>query len=324
MRFFMDYSNCGVSQRIISELADVVPSSVSRYIKECNYKPIDGKGTRNLKYKIEDARKIIRHFIKLPKNIVKKRHAFYNFKGGVGKTSICYQVSSHVALMGYNVLVVDSDPQAHLTASCGFGSENDFLTLYDAVVSKIKIGDIIKNVYPGLDCIPSNLSLTRLEVDLNQMPKREERIKFVLESIEKDYDFIFFDTNPTISHLNRNIITYVDVLNVVCETQPYSLNGLKILWDHLNNFFESMRIDSCDIMVIPNKYEDRTSSSGEAMMALRKYYSEYIKTDFAIRKSEEINTSAKLCQPLAFFAKKNSNAFEDILELSRYVVQKST
>ena len=318
----MDTINWGLTQKVIAELSGTTHySTISRYIKENNYKPIESSSTKNLKYKIEDARKIISHFGKISKDIVKKKHAFYNFKGGVGKTSICYQVSSHISLMGYKVLVIDSDPQAHLTSSCGFGSENSLLTLYDAVVGKIKIQDIIKNVYPGFDCIPSNLSLTRLEAQLNQMPKREERIKFALESVESMYDFIFFDTNPTISHVNRNIITYVDVLNVICETQPYSLNGLKILWEDLRSFFDSMRIDSCDIFIIPNKYEDRTSSSAEAMTALKTYYSQYIKPDFAIRKSEDINTSAKLSKPLAFFAKRNSNAFEDIVELSKYILE---
>jgi chromosome partitioning protein len=57
------------------------------------------------------------------------------------------------------------------------------------------------------------------------------------------------------------------------------------------------------------------------MTVLKNYYSEYIKPDFAIRKSEDINTSSKLSKPLAFFAKKNSNALEDVIEMVHYIIK---
>jgi chromosome partitioning protein len=80
----------------------------------------------------------------------------------------------------------------------------------------------------------------------------------------------------------------------------------------------------CELNIIPNKYEDRTSSSAEAMTALREYYRSYIKEDYAVRRSEDINTAAKLGKPLAFFAKKNSIALADIIELLQYFLEKYT
>ena len=82
-------------------------------------------------------------------------------------------------------------------------------------------------------------------------------------------------------------------------------------------------MEKADVIVIPNKYEDRTASSAEAMTVLREYYSEYMKPDFAIRKSEDINTAAKIGLPLATFCKKNSIAFADIMELIRYLLNES-
>lgn len=175
-------------------------------------------------------------------------------------------------------------------------------------------------IYSGLDCIPSNLSLTRLETELTNVPRREERLRIELESLEKEYDFIFIDTNPTISLLNRNVITYVDTLNIVCETQPYSLNGLRLLMEDLKQFFHYMELENKVLNIIPNKYEDRSTNSCEAMAVLKKYYSEYLKEDFAVRRSEDMVTSSKLGEPLAFFAKKNSNALKDIIDLIYYMI----
>ncbi len=106
--------------------------------------------------------------------------------------------------------------------------------------------------------------------------------------------------------------------------KPYSLNGLKLLLEDLEKFYMHMKINPKDINIIPNKYEDRASSSAEAMTALRDFYGRYIKEDFAIRKSEDINISAKLGKPLALFAKKNSIALEDVVELLHYYLSKYT
>jgi hypothetical protein len=58
------------------------------------------------------------------------------------------------------------------------------------------------------------------------------------------------------------------------------------------------------------------------MTALRQYYPDYIIPDFAVRRSEDINTSAKSCLPLAFFARTNSIAFEDIIDLTYAILDK--
>lgn len=321
----IDLEKDGLVQRTIAALNNVSPTTVSRFISSNNYEPIDTTVSKNQRFSISDSRDILN---KMGNNdnqkILKKNFAFYNFKGGVGKTSICFQLASHTALMGYKVLVIDADPQAHLSTSFGFSSENNYLTLYDILMREENFANVKKEIFEGFDCIPSNLSLTRLEDDLSKSENKSLKMKSCFIKIEEKYDFIFIDTNPTISLLNRNIVMFSDVINIVCETQPYSLNGLKLLLEDLDKFYLHMRVTKRDINIIPNKYEDRTSSSAEAMTALRDFYGEYIKPDFAIRKSEDINISAKLGKPLALFAKKNSIALEDIIELLHYYLKKYT
>ena len=311
----------GLTQKMIAMLSGVTVSAVNKYILSNNILPIKKKA-KNLRYNIQDVRRMTQHFLKNDA-IKKKVHAFYNFKGGTGKTSICYQVSSHISLMGFKVLVVDCDPQAHLSTTYGFSSESDFLTMYDVIINDIGVDEAIKKIHEGLDCIPSNLSLTKLEIELNAIPRREERIYLSLHHLREEYDFIFIDTNPTISLLNRNVITFADVLNVVCEPATYSLNGLKILVDDLSKFYNYMRIEGGDLNIIPNKYEDRTVNSAEGMTVLRKFYNDYIKRDFAIRKSEDIVNSSRLQTALCFFVKINSIALEDVIELVQYIINQS-
>lgn len=314
----LDYTDCGVTQKVIANLAKINHSTISRWFSKHSTQPINKsrENSRNLRYSIQDARKffqdgVISNHLK-SKDIIL---SFYNFKGGTGKTSICYQVAAHLAIMGFDVLVIDADPQGHLSTSLGFDNNHDYPTLSDVVNGTVSIESAIRTVYPGLSCIPSNLALTRLEVTLNELPKREERLKMMLENIKGRYDFIIFDTNPTISLLNRNILVCSDHVSIVCETQPYSLNGLKILMEDMLKFYHNMQLVLPDILVIPNKYEDRSSNSAEAMTVLRQYYGPYMIPDFAVRKSEDITSSAKQSMPLAFFARANSIALEDISDL---------
>lgn len=318
------FDSVGVTQRMLAQMTGLAVSTINRYITSNSIPHLDKTSMRNMKYAIGDVRKIVKECYSKDLEVKKKIHAFYNFKGGIGKTSICFQVSSHFALMGFKVLVIDADPQAHLSTALGFSTDTTHNTLYDALTKRLGINDVILSVFPGYDCIPSNLSLTRVETELANMPKREEQLSMIINGIKKEYDFIFFDTNPTISNLNRNVITCADVLDIVTETQPFSLNGLRVVFEDLNRFYQSMQIEGPEIVVIPNKYEDRTTSSAEAMTVLREYYSEYMKPDFAIRKSEDINTAAKIGQPLALFCKKNSIAFEDIIDLVHYLLELST
>lgn len=308
----------------IGTLAGGVSSStVSRYIKNSGIHPLPHSTSRKLRYGVQDAEQIISNIYTKKYKSIHKVQTFYNFKGGTGKTSLCFQIATHLALLGFTVLVIDADPQGHLSTSLGIRNDENHLTMFDVINGYATLDDAIRPVFKGLDCIPANLSLTRLEVVLNQMPKREERVRIAIEPSLDRYNFVLFDSNPTISQLNRNLITFSSRLNVVCETQPYSLNGLKILFEDLDRFCDSMQIQRPGISIIPNKYEDRTSSSAEAMTILREYYGPYMKPDFAVRKSEDINTSAKTGLPLSFFAKNNSIAFEDIVDLLHYIVEQS-
>jgi len=66
------------------------------------------------------------------------------------------------------------------------------------------------------------------------------------------------------------------------------------------------------------------TSSGEAMALLRENYGDFLKPDFAIRRSEDINTAAKTGRPLALFVKRTSVIMNDIIELMHYLIEHST
>lgn len=321
----LKYENQGLTMKFMSMISGMNPSTVSRYLSDSDIRPVPGSPKKNYRFPVRECQKILCEYVskRHPVASNKKVQAFYNFKGGTGKTSICYQVATHLALCGYRVLLLDADPQSHLTVTLGYIDNFALPTLYDGIINNQSLDEIIIHIFEGLDLIPANLSLTNLEVRLIEMMRKEDAVKRYLNPLREKYDFIIFDCNPGISNMNRNILNFCDVLNIVCETHPYSVNGMKLLMEDLFRFYKTMELNLPEITIIPNKYEDRSNSSAEAMTALHKFYGTYLIPNFAVRKSEEFPKSARDQMPISFFCKANSIAFEDICDLLKIIIGKS-
>jgi chromosome partitioning protein len=118
-----------------------------------------------------------------------------------------------------------------------------------------------------------------------------------------------------------NALVASDRVNIVCETQPFSLNGLRVLVDEMQSFYDDMgaRPNYC---IIPNKYEIKTASAQEVLGALRNEYGETV-LSAVVRKSEDINVANKKHMPIAAFCKSKSPAFEDIMDLVHTLIEQS-
>lgn len=318
----MKYDDHGLTINFMSVLADTNYSRINRLVSSKNIKPLSTSSKRNARYDIKSAREILKDLVKdeKPINSNNKVHAFYNFKGGTGKTTLCYQVSVHLAFCGYNVLLIDTDQQGNTTSTLGYRDNMKYLTLYDGISQNLNYKDIIMPVFEGLDLIPGNFSLVHLEQILKEKTSREFVLERYLGPLKEKYDFIMFDCNPSVSFINRNILSFSNHLNIITETHPFSLGALPVVMSDTKAYFEDLRRDMPSVHIIPNKYEDRSSTSAEALSALIKHYSKYVVPDFAIRKSEDFLKSSRDQVPISFFCKSNSIAFEDISDLVKIVI----
>lgn len=298
------------------------PNTVSRAIVTLGIENIELESTHNKRYTVENARKITDYlFASTKRPIVQKVQVFYNFKGGTGKTSLCYQVATHLSLLGFRVLALDLDPQGHLSHALGLPEDWNGPTVYDVLIHDFPFEEALLEVTNGFDLLPANISMTRIEVPLSGKTKREEKLSILLAPFRDKYDFIIMDTNPTISTLNMNALVASDRVNVVCETQPFSLNGLRVLVDEMNSFYSDMGLQP-NFCIIPNKYEIKTATAQEVLGALRNEYGQAV-LNTVVRKSEDINVANKRHLPIAAFCKSKSPAFEDVMDLVHTLISQS-
>lgn len=319
------YSQLGIPLRLMETLSGNHFSTLYKYAQSNNILPMPSLNKRKSRYSVESTRGILKHFCadKHPISKFKRRIAKFHFKGGTGKSSLAVEESVILSLMGYRVLIFDGDQQGHASNTLGLDYSKKFHTFFDCVKNNLSIKDVIITLFEGLDCIPANLSLADVDESLKGLAE-EERVRVLdgyLKQIEDNYDFIIFDTGPSITELNRNIFYAADYINIVCNTHPQSMQSLSHILEYLERFYERYKRKFPDIMVIPNIYEDRVSSSIETMTHLKDHWGQYIIPDFAVRKSEDFPRAFLEQTPISFFCKVNSIAFEDVSEVVKYIIK---
>lgn len=168
--------------------------------------------------------------------------AFANQKGGVGKTTTCVNVAAYIAAMGKGVLLIDLDPQGNATSGVGIEKTSSTKTIYNVIDGDAIIDEVIVSTeVPGLDFVPATIDLAGAEIDLVQMPNRENVIKNRLSRIKDRYDYIFIDCPPSLGLLTVNALTSCNSIVIPIQCEFYALEGLtqlmntiKLVKKHLN------------------------------------------------------------------------------------------
>ena len=169
--------------------------------------------------------------------------AFANQKGGVGKTTTCVNVASYMAAMGKKVLLIDMDPQGNATSGVGIEKTSSTKTIYNVIDGDAIIDEVILSTdIPNLDFVPATVDLAGAEIDLVQLPNRENIIKNRLARVRNKYEYIFIDCPPSLGLLTVNALTCCDSIVIPIQCEFYALEGLtqlmntiKLVKKHLNS-----------------------------------------------------------------------------------------
>lgn len=183
-----------------------------------------------------------------------KTIAFFNNKGGVGKTSLVYHLAWMFADHGIKTLAVDFDPQANLTAM--FLDEERLESLWpdnehpDTVYGSIRpilrgIGDIapphVEKIHQKLGLIAGDLGLSRFEDKLSdawpRCHNRDESAfrtmtafhRLVQSGTDWGAELVLIDVGPNLGAINRSALIASDQVCLPLAPDLFSLQGLKNL-----------------------------------------------------------------------------------------------
>jgi chromosome partitioning protein len=243
-----------------------------------------------------------------------RKQLFLNFKGGTGKSSISASYGFRLAQMGVRTLMIDLDPQGHLTQCLGLDNQSYKKTLFNALIEKEEIDKIVvKTDLPTLDIIPSNLNLSPVELSLFSMNSREFRLRRLLNSFEKEYELIVMDASPSIGLLNLNAILASNDLVIPVLADFLSYHGLKILFETLSTIEEDFSFVFENIFIFLNRYNESHRICKRSKKALQTHYAKYL-LETVIRQDTKIAEASSQGTPIFLFAQSSKGA-EDIQNL---------
>jgi len=211
--------------------------------------------------------------------------AFLNQKGGVGKTTMAFNIAHGLADKGHRVLCLDMDPQANLSLLCGYDEEDTQASPYNihhllinsirelkALHTPVLLHDVI---FQGskVDLIPSGQELSGFELTIAgiSIPRQTILKKFIQKNnLLDEYDYIVIDGPPTLGLLVVNIICAANGLLVPFRPDEFSKKGLGHFYETLENI-EDMGITQVPEVLahIPNLVDARRRQEDEDLQDIQ-------------------------------------------------------
>src|SRR5437763_8623138 len=164
--------------------------------------------------------------------------AFANQKGGVAKTTTTLNLGVALAEHGLKVLAVDLDPQGNLTMSQGWNPDEIERSMFDVLVHKLPISEIIRT--HEIDVGVASIDLAGAELALSSMIGRERALEKALVEVREKYDYILIDTPPSLGLLTINAFVAANGVIVPVQCEYLSLRGLVQLENTLSMIRENL------------------------------------------------------------------------------------
>ncbi|MGK4909928.1 ParA family protein [Streptomyces albus] len=175
------------------------------------------------------------------------RDALLNQKGGVAKTTTTLHLGGTLAAAGRRTLLVDADPQGNLTTALGIDRANPRgeLTLAQAMLEgcdRDGARSLVREHSENLFLIPSSLDLFTLPRKLHSTRSKEERLEWVLEHLEDEYDHCLVDCRPALDVDTDNVLRWARHVLIPVDVDEFSIEALELLLGQVQTLVAETRM----------------------------------------------------------------------------------
>lgn len=245
-----------------------------------------------------------------PPGPIQRRVTVSSQKGGVGKTTTCLSLAASLVELGQRVLVVDLDPQAHLTQALGVDPDGLRHTVGDVLLRQAGLMEISRETNtPDLDLAPANRGLILVEKMLHSSPGYEARLKAALEAEASPYyDLVLFDCPPSFGPLTINALAASQLVLIPVTCDYFSMQSLHS-YLRLLAIVRQNTNPVLEYRLLITLFDNRTRLS---RMFLEQFRAKFPATLFetVIPLDSKLRESALFTQPITRYAAKSRSADE--------------
>ena len=245
--------------------------------------------------------------------------ALANQKGGVGKTTTTINLAASLAALEKKVLVVDADPQANASSGLGVDIREVELSIYECLVNgEDSKQAIVHTEVDGLDIIPSHIDLVGAEIEMLNMPSREQILKRMLTPLKSVYDFILIDCSPSLGLITVNALTAADSVIIPVQCEYFALEGIsKLLKTIKSKLNPSLEIEG----FLLTMYDSRLRLANQIYEEVKRPFQDLVFTT-VIQRNVKLSEASSYGKPVLLYDAESKGSL-NYMQLAQEVIDKN-
>ncbi|OQX71953.1 MAG: sporulation initiation inhibitor Soj [Candidatus Cloacimonas sp. 4484_275] len=251
---------------------------------------------------------------------MKKIITVVNQKGGVGKTTTAINLASALAIYEKKTLLIDFDPQGNATSGIGLEKKNP--NIYEALIEKVSITEIIENspLLKMLDVATSNMELSGAEIELVKEYSREHKLKEAIKPIADNYEYIIIDCPPSLGLLTVNALTACTDVLIPIQCEYYALEGVSQLLTTIRLIKKSLNPNLNILGILLTMFDRRLNLSHQVAREVRRYFQEQT-FDTIIQRTVKLSESPSFGKSIFHYDIKSIGS-KNYLSLAKEVISR--